>query len=342
MRTPIENPYRFHLELRSRPDASGTPLHHEVITDDLPDLVAETYVRGVVGGVLPADPSTIRCEITPLWDSEPVVKEIEIELTAEVDGEQLSHAGRYSAGSWVRRSVPVVLQLRKEQTIGENESAYPVIFAEKNGRQSSSMTAPDLEAPPIVDQSLEDFGVRSLGEGSLVPDRPILFNHRSHEEVIERCMAAGAEETGGAMLGVLIRLPEALPGTTTRVVTVLSASVVDSRHVGSVNEMAFNPEALVEASDMAELRDKGERVISVVHSHGWGCGRCNEQQCPLAQSSYASPQDYQLIESLFPCKSSVLPIAGRKLGAPSGRPVLEIHAWRGGQLRPVRWQHYHD
>ena len=217
--------------------------------------------------VLPADPSTIRCEITPLWDSEPVVKEIEIELTAEVDGKQLSHAGRYSAGSWVRRSVRVVLQLRKEQTIGENESAYPVIFAEKNGRQSSSMTVPDLEAPPIVDQSLEDFGVRSLGEGSLVPDRPILFNHRSHEEVIERCMAAGAEETGGAMLGVLIRLPEALPGTTTRVVTVLSASVVDSRHVGSVNEMAFNPEALVEASDMAELRDKGERVISVVHSH---------------------------------------------------------------------------
>lgn len=345
MRTLIESPHEFHMELRSRPDSGGTPLHHEVITGDLPDLVAETYVRGVVGGALPAESATMNCRISPCFVEEPVVEEIEIELDTELDGEPVRHAERYSSGAWLRRAVSVVLQLREEKSLGKGESAYPVLFAEKNGGASSALRAPELEAPPILEQSLEDFGVRSLGEGSLVPDRPILFNHRSHEEVIEMCMAAGTREAGGAVLGALLRLPEALPGTSTRVVTVLSAIVGDSRHVGAVNEVAFNPEALVEASSLAELRGKGERVITVVHSHGWGrdCGRCNElESCALVECSYASPRDYELIESLFSCKSTLLPIAGRKLGAPSGRPVLEIHAWRGGKLRPIRWQHYHD
>jgi hypothetical protein len=52
--------------------------------------------------------------------------------------------------------------------------------------------------------------------------------------------------------------------------------------------------------------------------------------------------DYQVLESLFPGKSTVMPIAGRRLGATGNRPVLEIHAWRGGQVRPIRWQQYLD
>jgi hypothetical protein len=50
--------------------------------------------------------------------------------------------------------------------------------------------------------------------------------------------------------------------------------------------------------------------------------------------------DYQVLETLFPSKSTVMPIAGRKLGTEGKRPVLEIHAWRGGEMRPIRWQRY--
>ena len=55
-----------------------------------------------------------------------------------------------------------------------------------------------------------------------------------------------------------------------------------------------------------------------------------------------SLQDYQLLESLFPSKSTLMPIAGRKLGEPGRRPVLQIHAWRGGQMQPIPWQEYTD
>jgi hypothetical protein len=55
-----------------------------------------------------------------------------------------------------------------------------------------------------------------------------------------------------------------------------------------------------------------------------------------------SLQDYRLLATLFPSKSTLMPIAGRKLGAEERRPVLQVYAWRGGEMRPIRWRMYHD
>jgi hypothetical protein len=143
----------------------------------------------------------------------------------------------------------------------------------------------------------------------------------------------------------MIRLPEPLPGTQTRTVTILSATVVDNRHVGEVSKFTFSPEALAEADKISRIRDAGETVMTAFHTHGWGssCGNCNQNEgCPLTQCTQLSVQDYEVLESLFPGKATLMPIAGRKLGAEGRRPVLEIHAWRGGQMRPLRWQQYRD
>jgi hypothetical protein len=86
-------------------------------------------------------------------------------------------------------------------------------------------------------------------------------------------------------------------------------------------------------------------VLTVVHSHGWSteCGKCNENAaCPLAECTLVSHSDYQVLETLFPGKSTVMPIVGRKLGAPGKQPVLAMHAWRGGEMRPLRFQRYAD
>jgi len=53
-----------------------------------------------------------------------------------------------------------------------------------------------------------------------------------------------------------------------------------------------------------------------------------------------SLDDYQVLESMLPGKATLMPIAGRKLGAPGRRPVLEIHAWNGGKMLPIAWQRY--
>ena len=128
-------------------------------------------------------------------------------------------------------------------------------------------------------------------------------------------------------------------------VTVLSAAVVDRRHVGAPTLLTFSPEALAEGEQIAEMRGFGESVLTVYHSHMWGagCDRCNQnEKCVLPECTTVSIQDYQVLESLFPSKATLMPIAGRKLGAQGQRPVLEIHAWRGGEMRTIRWQRYHD
>jgi hypothetical protein len=114
----------------------------------------------------------------------------------------------------------------------------------------------------------------------------------------------------------------------------------DPRHTGDLTRFHISPEALIAGDQIAALRGKDEFVITVVHTHGWGCGDCNQKDCLLAEC-FPSLQDYEL-ESLFPTKALLLPIAGRKQGAPGRRPILQIHAWRGGELRPIRWQTYYD
>jgi hypothetical protein len=124
----------------------------------------------------------------------------------------------------------------------------------------------------------------------------------------------------------------------------LSGAVFDSRHVGDQSRFLFKPEALAEAQQMCAMRGLGERVLTVFHTHGWSknCGNCNQNAaCPLAEAT-PSLQDYQLLTTLFPGKSTLMPIAGRKLGDSARRPVLQVHAWRRGQMRPIRWQEYHD
>ena len=83
--------------------------------------------------------------------------------------------------------------------------------------------------------------------------------------------------------------------------------------------------------------------MTAYHSHGWGsdCGRCNQNaDCAVPSATYVSPDDYRVLESLFPDKATLMPIAGRELGADSHRPVLVVHAWRHGRMEPIPWRTY--
>jgi hypothetical protein len=83
------------------------------------------------------------------------------------------------------------------------------------------------------------------------------------------------------------------------------------------------------------------RQEPVVEGVSKRCGNCNQNpNCPLSES-YPSLHDYdQLLAQLFPSKTTLLPIAGRKLGVEGRRPVLQIHAWHGGDMRPIPWATY--
>ncbi len=344
-RTTVECPYEFSMELRSAPGRTGVPLHREGINTDLPHLVDETFNRGVMADLLPGDPEEVQVGIAPCWDVEPDVGEIEIALETRDGGSWATYTQRYRAGRWVPRVPELEEQLRSEATLGKEESTHLAVLAESGRGGAAGMRLPPLRGPRIVDQSLEECGVRGLGEGSLVPDRPVLVSDRLVADALEATRIAGAAETGGGVLGKIVRLPEPLPGTRTPVVTILSALIQDRRHVGQPGQFTFSTDALVHAAEIGSMRELGETVLTALHTHGWGtgCEMCNENAgCLLPQCTEVSVQDYRMIESLFPDKASLMPIAGRRLGAPGQQPVLEVHAWRGGLLRRIRWQRYRD
>lgn len=350
-RTAVDCPFDFAMELSSEPGGTGLLLHREEISCDLPHLVDETFTRGVLEEVLPVEPEEVRVAIRPVFETEPKVDAIEVVLQVPEVNDGVGYSQSYRVGRWIPRSSGIAQGLRDEGTLGEGVNTYPVLLAERRrvGPRGDGgdveLRLPLLRGPVIVDQTLEEFGVRQLGDGALVPDRPVLVNARMIEEVVQATRAAGPNETGGAVLGKLIRLPEPLPGTRTRVVTILAMFVPDARHLGRPGQFTFSTDALAYAAEIASMREAGEVVLTALHTHGWGtgCERCNDNAgCVLPQAREVSVQDYSMLESMFPCKSALMPIAGRVLGASGNDPVLEVHAWRGGVMRAIRWRKYDD
>jgi hypothetical protein len=361
MQAFIGSEHEFLMEIWSRLDGSSVPVYQESIACDLPALVEETFVHGVLSGELPNDAEELRSTVVPRWASEPFLDGIEVQVSAKGagwdegkrrngphgprvrGGGNRRHSRTFSAGPWGRRALRIAEKLRAEGTLGEKESAHALILARRSGGPARIERAP-LFPLEISSAPLEDIGVSSLGAGSLVPDRPVLVNARAVRDGIRLCQEAGTREAGAAMLGKLVRLPEPLSGTRTRVVTVLSAVIPDPRHQGEVGQVTFDPEALVEAERVAELRGRAESVFTILHTHGWGeCQACNRRStCPLPECTYVSDKDYTVMETLFSSKAAVMPIVGRSREAKENEPVLAIHAWRGGELRSIRWQEYEE
>lgn len=337
-------PFVFAMEVGvvpagAAPDAF-TPLHHEDVTADLADLVDEAVTRGVLAGHLEPGSAPAAITIGPEWTVEPVVDRIRVAVAA---GTVAPYEAEFREGRWTRRAVETLRRLRAEERLTEDDKAYVRVVALRDANATLELSP--VQVPEVTDQPLAELGVRELGSGELDPDRPVLVNARAVDEILERTVEAGFAETGGGMLGKIVRLPEPLEGTRTPVVTVLTAGVADGRHEGAPGRLSFSAEALVDAARIAELRGRGEAVLTAYHTHGWGkdCNECNHSAaCALPSVELVSADDYQVLDSLFPAKSTVMPIAGRRLGAAGKRPVLAIHAWSGGAMRPVGWRTYTD
>ncbi|MFO0870521.1 MAG: hypothetical protein U0935_16460 [Pirellulales bacterium] len=337
----VKNRHRFHLELRDQPNLDGVPLASKDVTLDLGETIDEAITNGFMGGYLPCSARDIVASVEPHFGTSPVVERIEVVLssqdTDEVDAVKLP----FTSGSWSRWSQRKVCELRDEGTLTQEQTVYQMLLAFPERREVPIPLAP-LRAPELRAATLDDCGVLRLLDGDLTPDRPLLISRRFEEEAIEQCARSKEVEIGAAVLGRCVRLPAPLPGTRTPIVTLFSTLLFDPRHSGDENQFHFHPAALAESQRMCDLRGMDESIITVFHTHGWGCGDCNQKTvCPIAEAK-PSLQDYQLLASLFPGKSTLLPIAGRKIGDESRRPVLQVYAWRSGQMRPIRWQRYED
>lgn len=341
MEVVVENHHRLRIELRDQPNLNGVPLAGEDVTADVAELVDEAVTNGILGEYLPAAPPTVFARVQPVCREEPLVQRIDVALSTRSQQDPQAVTLSFTSGRWERWSQHKLLQLREEGSLTADQSAYQLLLA-LPATVAVPLPMPPVQTPIIDELTLEECGVRQLADGELTPDRPLLINSRFEQEAVQQCEQYGQVETGAAVLGRYVRLPEPLPGAKTSIVTIISALLFDSRHTGDQTQFHFDPTALAEAQHMCDLRGLGESIITVFHTHGWGCGDCNQKAlCPVAEAK-PSLQDYQLLATLFPAKTTLMPIAGRKVGVEGRRPVLQVYAWRSGQMRPLRWRRYDD
>jgi hypothetical protein len=344
MKTEIEGKIDYYLELwMGEPKSKGAPVHSQCVTSDLADLAEECFMRGILSESLPLEYSAMRVQSRPVWTAQPFVQEIEMTVAVETSHGPRSYTQRFGAGRWARTAQRILPVLIQEGILQESAQVYRALVGLPHG-QVPAVETPPLEPPNVVSQSLEDYGVQRLGPGMLDPQRPVLINTRMAADIVQCTEQAGTNEAGGAVLGKIIRLAEALPGTTTRIVTILAAGLADERHVGGPATFRFSPEALAAAAQIAQVRGKGESVLTAWHSHGWSdkCIDCRKETCPMPSAEHVSGEDYQVLESLFSSKATLMPIAGRKTGVPLKRPAVVVHNWRGGLMRPIEWREYED
>lgn len=341
LRIAVKHRHRFYLELRDQPNLDGVPLVSKEVTSDLGETIDEAITQAFLGGYLPVATRELVADVQPQFRISPVTERIEIVLssqdTADINAVRLS----FTSGPWSRWSQRRLLELREEGVVRLDKTIYQMLLAVPD-RGDVPIPLPPLSTQLYPLATLEECGVRQLLDGELVSDRPVLISRQFEQEAIEQCERSQENEIGAAVLGRMVRLPEPLPGTRTPIVTVLSTLLFDSRHSGDESQFHFHPAALAEAQYTCDLRGLGESIVTVFHTHGWGCGECNQKaDCHIAEAK-PSLQDYQLLATLFPGKSTLLPIAGRKIGDASRRPLLQVYGWRSGQMRPLRWRRFDD
>lgn len=343
MQVDIGDRLGLYLELRATASLDDVPLHRECVTGDVAELAEEAYVRGVLAGGLPEHGALLRAEVKARWSVQPLIRELEVSITAETPQGARSYKQSFTSGRWVRSAEAARRALAEEGVAGEEVTVYRALVGVPQ-REPPLAEIPNPQAPRIADQGLEEYGVRRLGAGALSPERPVLINRRMIADMIQRTESAGANEAGGAVLGKILRLKECLPGTSTPVVTVLSAALFDGRHVGGPASFRFSPDALAESAHIVELRNQGEAVLTAWHSHGWSaeCSRCRKEACTLPNATQVSPDDYRVLESLFSSKATLMPIVGRSEGQQREHPAVMVHHWCNGAMRPLRWQEYED
>lgn len=337
----ITTDFSYHLELWSERERRGRLLHRLDLSRAIDDLVEEMLISGLLSEELPPEPDAVRVKILPFWSAEPPVLRLEVRLEADVAGQTSSVVRRFGEGPWVSSAQRLAAALRQRGNVRQDEPVYRFLAAARlrGGANARNLS---LDLPRIVERTLDELGVCELGAGSPDPARPVLVDRGLAAAILDWTRQAGRLETGGAVLGQLVRLPAPLAGAATRVVTVLSRAVRDPRHEGGAMKFDFDPGALAEAALLAEQRGRGESVVTVFHSHGWlpDCAGCAAGcDCPLPES-VPSLQDYTLLESLFSSKAALMPIAGRRPEGGGQRLALELFAWRSGALAPISWQQY--
>jgi hypothetical protein len=185
------------------------------------------------------------------------------------------------------------------------------------------VTAPRVEVRPRADFAARAFAFGPAGQD----DADVYLPRRVLAEILEQARAAGDMETGGFLLGHLLR--DGARGDVYAEVT----EHVPARYAQShAAKLVLTPATWRHVQGVIELRAAGELLLGWQHKHPFFCRNCpseSRERCAFRLPFY-SREDQELHATCFP-RAWTVGLLVSDHGA--SEPSVTCYGWRGGVIR---------
>ena len=330
----MENPYQFVLEMY---DQGGTRLGPVPLEVDWEPAEEWTRFRAVRDGRLsPANPGA-GGRVDPLWHNDlgaPYTRGFCVRMESGSRREVEEEFGQaYFSGQAHEASSRLV---EKGQLLaGETFTYLVTAFLSDKKREDVNGSRFEVEQVippfPLRKGNLADLLCHASSRGTQEKeDIPIFIPQRLLSEASNLARGAGSVETGGVLIGHLVRDP-GVPEIFVKV-----TDQIPARHtVGDSTRLRFTAETWTEAQGVLDLRKQEEIMVGTWHSHPvheW-CKHCpveRRRNCPLS-FDFFSTHDRALHRTVFP-RAYGLALVVNDIG--TGEPTHSCFGWRKGLLQP--------
>lgn len=322
--------YDYFVELLP---AGGGVLPHGPIAPDWDPAVDWTWLAGIRAGLLDLHGSGPGGTITPAWDGPgPYLRGVDVGVTGP-DGRPVQRriplAYFKTAARQARAAAVEQGRLKTGETVNFRVLARPRSTAPAAACDALAIEVERL-APPLRVADVAQLGRSAVARGTAnTDDIPVYLPQGVLDEAAQLTEAAGADETGGVLIGHLCRAADG-PELAVQVTGQIPASHVEATTI----RLTFTAETWSAVRDALARRGAGELLLGWWHSHSYLktlCADCAERQAGHCRvtAAFLSEEDCLLHRAVFPQPYSVALVLS---ASPCSGLQWALFGWRYGVI----------
>jgi proteasome lid subunit RPN8/RPN11 len=328
----LKDGYQYALMLYG---AGEAPLGQVVVAVDWEPAREWAEFSAIRRGLLSADEAGRVCTVQPLWHTtlgEPYLQGFRISVRTNETIETATDFTKAYFRPLAKQAASLLMKkgiLKKGERFKFLAAAFP---RQEKAQETPKFSFTTEEVTPgltIREASLAAFVGDSATHGNVdAVDMPLFVPQRILEEAKGLSKAAGAKETGGILIGHLLRDASA------REVFAEVTAQIPARHAeAELTKLKFTPQTWTDVRAALELRRRDEIMLGWWHSHPvreWckGCSKESQQACTMAVDFF-SAHDHALHRTVFPRAYSIALVVNDLAGELA---TFSLFGWRRGLL----------
>jgi proteasome lid subunit RPN8/RPN11 len=329
----MESSYQYALELYS---LEGTLLGQAAVEVDWEPARESASLQAIRRAGLSADVTTSNSTIAPLWHAqlgEPYLDGFRIIVKTNGTGVVPSDFPTAYFKTLATKVAAYFVE-KGRLKLGDKFQYLIAAFPRQQSAQAASklrFTAEEVTPLlPLKETALTSIAGQAMAHGiACAEDFPVFIPQQVLDEAATLAREAGAQETGGILIGHIHRDPS-VPEVFVEV-----TAQIPARHTeADLTKLTFTAETWTEVQAAICLRRKNELMLGWFHSHPvrhWSCKDCpveRQMVCELGRDFFSS-HDHALHRTVFPRAFAIALVVNDVAYAD---PTFSLFGWRRGML----------